>query len=553
MNQVTYVVLSFGKQELTMKCLSTFRKFHPDDPLILTDNGGPNVELTRQVAEMFNAKFIVNPFNDSLSKLMNLGCAAAETDYVCIATNGVEFTTRLTEQFQADFEKDEKIAVVGGLLFYSDGKIQHGGGRRFWNSSAMGHYGQHRYPHQVKLCTIPSFRMYVTGATSAVRKSFWQQNPFDETLTMSCEDTDMCFKAWQNGMKVYYDPMITSIHNEGSTRGRTDEEKRRNAPIVYEREKKTLEIFKNRYSDLDCKAIEEKMNKANEELHPDLPKAFIRHGAIGDVMRTLEVYDQLVAKNGPYIVVTGVPEVFRDRQCIAITDCEEEFAFSSIVNMDLASEWDRTKTVSEMYAKQAGLEDAGMKPVKLKTNYFDQFQLRRQLPDFDWSQDYVVFHMGVGFPGKMIDAAIWENLIGNFVNLGYQVMCVGSGNDFGGQGKGVHNLVGKTTLHTLRELLYGAKLFVGVDSGPLHVADGVCPAIGLFTVCNPANLVSNRVTAIETKAECKRCIERHGLVTGYYCDYKPGDPRQFMCSSGFDPREIFSIGMKLLQGQKEKA
>lgn len=548
--KVTYVILGFGKQDLTMKCLTSFRKFHPDDPLILTDNGGPNVDLTRQVAEMFGAKFILNPANDSLSKLMNMGVEASETEYVCLATNGVEFTTRLTEQFILDFEKDEKIAVVGGLLFYSDGRIQHGGGRRFWNSSAMGHYGQHRYPSQVKLCTIPSFRMYVTGATSAVRKSFWKDRPFDEELLMSCEDTDMCFKAWQNGMKVYYDPLITSIHNEGSTRGRTDEEKRKNAPVIYEREKKTLEIFKKRYSDLDCKEIERKMNACNEELHPELPRAFIRHGAIGDVMRSLDIYDRLVEKNGPYIVVTGVPEVFRDRPCVAITDCEEEFAFSSVVNLDLGYEWDRTKTVSEMYAKEAGIEDPGMKPVKLKTSRYDQFELRRKAPEIDFDQKYVVFHMGVGFPGKMIDGAIWENLIGNFAHQGFQVMCVGSNHDFSGRGPNVHNLVGKTNLHMLRELLYGAKLFIGVDSGPLHVADGVCPAIGLFTVCNPKNLVSDRVTAIETKAECKRCIERHGLVTGYYCDFQQGDPRQYMCSSQFDPREIFQKGMQLIEANK---
>jgi GT2 family glycosyltransferase len=551
MKKVSYVVLSFGRQDLTVKCLTTFRKFHPDDDLVLADNGGPNLENTVAIAAMFGAKLVVNPANDSLSKLMNMGIEVTDGDFVCLATNGVEFTTRLTEQFIRDFERDEKTAVVGGLLFYPDGRIQHGGGRRFWNSQAMGHYGQHRFLHQVKLCTIPSYRLYVTGATAAVRKSFWKEHPYDETLKMSCEDTDMCFKAWQSGMNVYYDPEITSIHNEGSTRGRTEKEKKQNAPVIYEREKKTLEIFMARYSHYDCRKIEESMNDLNEKLHPDLPKAFVRHGAIGDVMRTLEVYDKIVEKNGPCVVITGVPEVFRDRPVVELTDCEEEFAVSRIINLDMTQEEDRTKPVLEMYAKAAGVEmDTTMKPVKLKTTGHDKFMLRKELVNFNWANRYVVFHMGVGFPGKMIGNHIWEELLGRFRNAGYYVICVGSGNDMSGTGQGVFNLVGKTTLHTLRELLYGAKLFIGVDSGPLHVADGVCPALGLFTVCDPKNLVSDRVTAIETTAECKGCITRQGLVSGYRCEYPVGDSRMFMCSNGFNANQLFLTGMNLMDNGK---
>jgi len=203
MNQVSYVVLSYGNQPSLTKCLKTFRLFHPEDPLIVVDNGGPNLELTEQISKMFNAKFFVNPGNESLSKIMNMGVEVSETPYVCIVTNGVEFTARLTEQFVKAFERDPLTVVVGGLLMYSDGKIQHGGGRRFWNDKAMGHYGQNKYPFQAKLCSIPAYRIYVTGATAAIRKDFWQENKYDETLTMSCEDTDLCFKAWQSGKRVY--------------------------------------------------------------------------------------------------------------------------------------------------------------------------------------------------------------------------------------------------------------------------------------------------------------------------------------------------------------
>jgi len=552
MGKVTYVILSYGRQDLLMKCLTSFRKFHADDPVIVTDNGGPNMELTQKTCDIFGAKLLVNPLNDSLSKLMNMGCDVAETPYVCIVTNGVEFTTRLTEQFEKDFNLHPDIAVVGGLLMYSDGRIQHGGGRRFWPYHQMGHYGQGKYPYQAKMCTQTAYRLYVTGATAAIRKSFWETTKYDETLTMSCEDTDICFKAWNSGKRVYYDPLITSIHNEGSTRGRTPEEKQRNAPWAFEKEKKSLEIFKARYNDADIHEMDKKVNRLNAELHPELPKAFIRHGAIGDVLRCLEVYDELVKIHGPMVVITGVPEAFKDRQVVAITKSVDEFQVSGIIDLDLAYERDRTKGIVEMYAKAAGVKllDTSIKPVELAHSEYDWMALREALPEYDWSKPYIVVHMGQGWPGKNIPVALWKILVLSLRQRGHNIICVGAGHDISPEGDGIYSLVNKTTIHSLRALCLDAKLFIGIDSAPLHIADGCCPAIGLFTVCNPKNLVSDEVTAFETEAECKRCLERQSLTTMYKCDFENGDPRQFRCGQMFDPKAILDKAFELMEKKK---
>lgn len=549
MDKVTFVILSYGRQDLTLKCLTTFRKFHTDDPVIVADNGGPNPEMTKEICRLFNAGYVVNPLNDSLSKLMNMGVEAAQTDYVCIVTNGVEFTTRLTEQFEKDFEKDPLTVVVGGLLMYSDGRIQHGGGRRFWNHGAMGHYGQTKFPHQAKMCLHTAYRLYVTGATAAIRKDFWKDNRYDETLTMSCEDTDICFKAWKAGKRVFYDPEITSIHNEGSTRGRTPQEKAKNAPWALEREQKTLALFKAKYTDAEILEMDFEVNELNAKLHPELPKAFIRHGAVGDVLKSLEIYDYLQDRFGPMVVITGVPEVFRDRPCIAISDQVDEHAVSAFVDLDMAYERDRTKSITEMYYKSAlGMDTVNVRirPALIKTRETDWMEVRKALPEYDWEKPYIVIHMGVGWPGKTIPIHIWREIAFGFLSKGLKIICVGAGKDFEAQGEGIYSLVRKTDIHTLRALCERAKLFIGSDSGPLHIAEGACAAIGLFTVANPANLVSSMVHAFETNATCKRCLERRPLTTAYSCDYENGDPRQFMCVSMFDPQQIIEKGLDIM-------
>lgn len=549
---VTYVVLAYGNQNLLIKCLQTFRLFHPSDPLIVADNGGPDGELTKRLTENFKGTYILNPLNDSLSKLMNMGVAEAKTPYVCIVTHGVEFTTRLTEQFEKDFEKDPLVSCVGGLLMYPDGRIQHGGGRRFWNYGAMGHYGQNKFPHQAKLCLIPAYRMYVTGATAAIRKSSWEKHPYDEKLTMSCEDTDFCFKSWQAGERVFYDPLITSIHKEGASRGRTAEEKMTKAPQLVEREHKSLQLFNSRYSDLDCQMIDSEVNKLNRELHPELPLGFVRNGATGDVLRTLQAFDALNRLNIPkMVVITQVPEIFRDRECVAVSTQEEEYAVSGFINLDLAYERRRDLSIEQAYGGVVlGVEDLKNNPLNLKTTHLDWHNAKGIAPEFEWDKPYVVMHFGTGWPGKVMPIGFWQELAGKIRQKGFKIVCIGAGGDYQAGGDGILSIVGKTNLHELRAIMERAKLFIGNDSGPLHVSDGACPSIGLFTITRPEKVVSDQVTGIMTKAECAGCQLRRPLATNYQCDYSDQDPRQFLCSRMFSPDEVLEKAMELIKGAK---
>ena len=546
-NNVTYVILAYGAQALVLKCLQTFRLFHSDDPIIVCDNGGPDGKRTKEIAEMFGAKYILNPGNESLSKIMNLGVEASETDYVCIVTQGVEFTTRLTEQFERDFAKDPLTVMVGGLLIYPDGKIQHGGGRRFWNYGAMGHYGQNMYPYQAKLCTIPAYRLYVTGATAAICKSFWQDHKYDETITMSCEDTDMCFKAWQDGKRVLYDPLITSIHKEGATRGATNEEKMQKAPHMLEREMKSLAIFKERYSDSDIVVMDREVNRLNKELHPDLPVGFIRNGATGDVLRTLQAYDALDNKDKT-VVITQTPEAFRDRECFALTTITEAYAVSAFIDLDLAYERDRTKPIERSYGEVAtGSQFFRNKPIELKSTELDWLAVTSLEPTFRWDKPFIVMHMYQGWQGKTIHPDFWRYMTVKLAEKGYGIVAIGANNDLPPQGNRIISLVNRTSLHMLRALCERAKLFIGMDTGPLHIADGACPAIGLFTITRPELLVSDKVTGFMTKAECGGCIIRRPLTTGYDCDYVERDPKRFQCVNGFDPNEILAKADELLK------
>ncbi len=537
MNRVTYVVLSYSKPELLMRCLVSFRKYHPEDPIIVIDNGGPDWDQVHQVAEMFKARSIQVLGNGPLSRIMNMGIDLSETPYTCIVTNGVIFNKRLTEQFERDFEEDPQIAIVGGLLFYPDGRIQHGGGYRRWNEKAMGHYGHGKLPHQALLCSIPAYRIYVTGATAAIRKDFWKDHKYDETFMVSCEDTDLCFQAWASGWRVLYDPEINSIHEEGATRGKTPAEKKIKAPEWDIKEAKTTVIFNEKWTDAQLWEMNKELNRLNRELHPTLPRAFVRHAGLGDCLLTLPFHDRLCVEEGTEtVVITHVPEAFRNEFPLAITTEIDTYAVSDFVDLDLAYERRQGLSIRDGY--EAALEEqTGIKmghfpkDTKFLSTPMDELMVHRLSPH-DWRSPYVVVHTkngGQTFKGHPPE--FWMDLINRIKELGYVVVTVGDQVDFSFGGDNIINLNGRTNLSMIHALMKKAKLFIGIDTGLLHIADGTCPTLGIFTGTDPKKIVTESVTPIETTAPCKGCHHRrkNPPVTDYACEFELDDPRRFMC------------------------
>lgn len=107
------------------------------------------------------------------------------------------------------------VGVVGHLLRYPNGTIQHGGTVRF--------PGQHGWTHIDCGATVPTIHDVcemenVTGASILVdRRAFYRVGAFDEDFLMYSEDAAFCLSLRQAGYKVLYTPHATGTHFEGGT------------------------------------------------------------------------------------------------------------------------------------------------------------------------------------------------------------------------------------------------------------------------------------------------------------------------------------------------
>jgi lipopolysaccharide heptosyltransferase II len=109
---------------------------------------------------------------------------------------------------------------------------------------------------------------------------------------------------------------------------------------------------------------------------------------------------------------------------------------------------------------------------------------------------YAVFHMTPGYPGKEWDH---EKFIETAVDVkaehNLQIVVVGGGDDPGAEMKmgDTVDLSGKTTLGELYFLLRGAAIFIGLDSGPSHIAASTgVPTIVLFSGMNDPSVWAPR-------------------------------------------------------------
>jgi heptosyltransferase-1 len=103
--------------------------------------------------------------------------------------------------------------------------------------------------------------------------------------------------------------------------------------------------------------------------------------------------------------------------------------------------------------------------------------------------------------------------------------------------RSIFSLAGKINLIELREVIARTELFVGPDSGPMHIAAATrTPIIALFGPTLPANFApwGAKSTLIEKDLDCRPCKQRRCIT------------EDFRCLRAITPDEVFPACLKYL-------
>jgi glycosyltransferase involved in cell wall biosynthesis len=200
--KVSLIIRCYNEEQHIGRLLSgVMQQTIADDvEIILVDSG--STDATVSIASRYPVHVVsIRPEEFSFGYSLNRGCREATGEFLVMASAHVypvyaDWLERLLAPFA-----DPDIALVYG--------------RQIGNEQTK--YSEHQvfarwFPEQSQRYQDTPF---CNNANAAVRRSVWEQLPYDETLT-GLEDIDWAQRAMQQGYKVAYaaDAEIVHVHDE---------------------------------------------------------------------------------------------------------------------------------------------------------------------------------------------------------------------------------------------------------------------------------------------------------------------------------------------------
>ncbi len=171
-----------------------------DVEIIVVDSG--STDATVSIASRYPAKILhILPEEFSFGRSLNTGCQAASGEFIVISSSHVYPVYRdWLERLLAPFS-DPQVALVYGKQ----------------RGNEKTRYSEHQvfarwFPDESRQHQDHPF---CNNANAAIRRSVWEQLPYDETLT-GLEDIDWARRALELGYNIVYaaDTEIAHVHNE---------------------------------------------------------------------------------------------------------------------------------------------------------------------------------------------------------------------------------------------------------------------------------------------------------------------------------------------------
>jgi GT2 family glycosyltransferase len=163
----------------------------------------------------------------NFAAMVNRAAEAATGEVLVLLNNDTEAISPgwLTEMV-GHLSRPE-VGVVGALLLFSDGTIQHAGVHP-GVGGLMGHGHKHRRgddPGYFGRLTVAHEVAAVTGACLGITRANWERlgGLDEENLAVAYNDIDLCLRARAAGLRVVFTPYAVLHHHESVSRGFDDD------------------------------------------------------------------------------------------------------------------------------------------------------------------------------------------------------------------------------------------------------------------------------------------------------------------------------------------
>lgn len=145
----------------------------------------------------------------------NYGARNTASNYVLFLNDDVYLHNETVSHLLSVIKGDQKIGMVGHLLRYPDGTIQHGGTTRNKHDRGWGHVSHRKVTPEIN--QIIECENVTHASVLMRREAFFKSGCYDERYFMYFEDNALCLQVRQAGWKIIYTPHASAIHDEHQT------------------------------------------------------------------------------------------------------------------------------------------------------------------------------------------------------------------------------------------------------------------------------------------------------------------------------------------------
>ncbi|MGY0748901.1 glycosyltransferase [Azospirillum argentinense] len=218
--EVSVIVPVHGKLDFTVRCLhalSQHQTRHGFEVVVVDD--GSDAETRDGLARIGGLVLHRNEQAGGFIEACNRGAELASGRYLLFLNNDTIVLDGWLDELVRAFAVLPQAGAVGSALIYPSGRLQEAGAV-VWNDGTAANIGRNRDPQH------PAFSHarevdYCSGASLMVPTELFRRlDGFDRRYVPAYyEDSDLCLRIREAGLRVYCQPLSAVVHIEGGTAG----------------------------------------------------------------------------------------------------------------------------------------------------------------------------------------------------------------------------------------------------------------------------------------------------------------------------------------------
>lgn len=227
MTAVTIVLVNYNGFSDTALCLKSLSELtsNVEVSLVLVDNASKNASRLEELKDTNqNLHIIYNQENVGFGRANNIGIKWAKEhlnfDYLCLLNNDTIVEPDFLEHLIEPFLRDSEIGITTGKIYYESNRdvVWYGGADidpiRGWPKVL-----DYNQPASENGADRPRYVSFVSGCLMFFSKaSINTLRGFDEQFFMYCEDLELCLRATDAHLRMYYEPRCKIYHKvQGSS------------------------------------------------------------------------------------------------------------------------------------------------------------------------------------------------------------------------------------------------------------------------------------------------------------------------------------------------